>query len=513
MNTSIRCAVKRMSRFWTTICLIAAGSILAAPAGAADLTPPAVFTVTTNVARPAACVPPLGANGWGGGGGVEWAANNFIQNSGNEPVVWRNLHRVKTCGPGWFEIDGPGTSWYDVWNSGFLSGAGLRIYRLVDKDGHPLPLRPDGSYLDVAAADHAVAIGSGRVIPEGDRDFPEGGWVASTYAAVYPNAWVRHGNLTATDASGAENGRTYWYAVVALTASNVESDAMETSATPDATLPSEPHLMVATTDDLTPPTLPGVDFDLTPKVAGGQPPYTWRAVNRAGRPVALPAGLHLDVSSGRVTGRPEASLNNVALRLQVTDVLRRSDVRTWALNPPTFTDDGSKPLPPTDLTARAGNGCVTLSWARSPSSNVIGYRIKRSTVPAARQMQRVLVTPETPPLMPWDYVVVERRFDPFRMRYVNPRVRGMGGAMDVPEWYWQKGGAGNLVFSLVPHPKPVPAALVDPGETCLQIKIGPGAQSMFQYAFIGTQQGGESLWYGQLEPGKHYRVEIGRAHV
>ena len=79
-------------------------------------------------------------------------------------------------------------------------------------------------------------------------------------------------------------------------------------------------------------------------------------------------------------------------------------------------------------------------------------------------------------------VTVERRFDPFLMRYVNPRVRGMGGSMDVPEWYWQKGDVGNLIFSLVPHPKPVPAAMVDPGETCLQIKAGPGAQSIFQYA-------------------------------
>ena len=50
----------------------------------------------------------------------------------NEPIYWRDLHRIMKLGPGWFEIDGPGTSWWDLRASGFLSGADLRIYRLVD---------------------------------------------------------------------------------------------------------------------------------------------------------------------------------------------------------------------------------------------------------------------------------------------------------------------------------------------------------------------------------------------
>ena len=111
------------------------------PAAAEDASPnaPAELIVTEKVLRPAEKVPPLGANDWGGCGAVQWAANNFVHNSGNEPIYWRNLHRVKKCGPDWFEIDGPGTTWYDLWNSGFLSGAQVRIYRLVDKDGQPLP--------------------------------------------------------------------------------------------------------------------------------------------------------------------------------------------------------------------------------------------------------------------------------------------------------------------------------------------------------------------------------------
>ncbi len=510
MHRSIARALRTVWGVRVGVCLGATAIALTTPVRAADAAGPAVFTITTNVVRPAVSVPPLGVNGWGGCGAVEWAANNFIQNSGNEPVVWRNLHRVKACGPGWFEIDGPGTSWYDLWNSGFLSGADLRIYRLVNKDGQRLPVRSDGGNLELATADHVAAVGKGRVIPEGDKDFPDGGWVASTYAPVFPNAWVRHGNLTATDAAGVENGKTYWYTVVAVTASNVESDlSPETNATPEATAEAGPHLIVATADDQAPPARPGADFDLAPKVVGGQAPFTWRSVDGVGRAAALPAGLRLDVSTGRVTGRPEIPIEDVVLRLQVTDMMRRSDARNWVINPapPHPTAAGLKPLPPTDLKAEAGKGCVTLTWEPSPSPGVVGYRVKRSTVPAARQAQRVYVTRDTPPLAPWDYVTVERRFDPFLMRYVNPRVRGMSGSADVPEWYWQKGGVGNLVFALVPHPKPVPAAMVDPGETCLQIKAGPGAQSIFQYTFIGTQEGGESLWYGQLEPGKSYRVE------
>jgi hypothetical protein len=78
---------------------------------------PAELVVTEQVLRPAEKVPPLEANGCGGGGAVEWAANNFVHNSGNEPVYWRNLHRAAKCGANWFEIDGPGTSWWDLWTS------------------------------------------------------------------------------------------------------------------------------------------------------------------------------------------------------------------------------------------------------------------------------------------------------------------------------------------------------------------------------------------------------------
>ena len=150
-------------------CGLGGGAARAAGGGAADPNAPAEITITNTVLRPREKCPPLGANGWGGCGAVEWAANNFVRDSGNEPIYWRDLHRVMKCGPNWFEIDGPGTSWYDLRASGFLSGADLRIYRLVDKSGKSLPLNKEGNYLDISTADHVMLVGKGRDRPRGAR--------------------------------------------------------------------------------------------------------------------------------------------------------------------------------------------------------------------------------------------------------------------------------------------------------------------------------------------------------
>ena len=494
--------------------LAAAMLVLAAavPALAADPNAPAELVVTTTVARPAEKVPPLGPNNWGGVGAVEWAANNFVRNAGNEPIYWRNLHRVARCGPGWFEIDGPGTSWWDLWNSGFLSGATLRIYRLVDKDGKVLPSRADGKNLELAAADHAIFVGKGQVIPEGAKDFPDGGWIANTYVSPTPNAWIRHGNLSVTDALAIEVGKTYWYAVVAVSADDQESDlSNEVSITPRVVADDGPHVVVAGNDDKVPPLLPGAKFEFTPKVFGGAAPYRWEVEGE------LPKGLTLDAATGKLSGSTTEVIEAATVRLKVTDAKGRGATRQYVLGtgePPKSkakaaadakAPKGPKPAPPEDLKVVAGKDCVTLTWKPSPTPNVL-YRLKRSSATKAKQMQRVFVTADTPELEPWDYIVLERRLVNFDMKYANPRIRGIGNPPDAPAWYWH-GDPSKLKFSLVPHPKPVPAEMVDPGETCLEVKAGPGEQTISQIVLIGTRKGGESLWYGQLEPGKKYRLE------
>ncbi len=50
--------------------------------------------------------------------------------------------------------------------------------------------------------------------------------------------------------------------------------------------------------------------------------------------------------------------------------------------------------------------------------------------------------------------------------------------------------------------------MVDPGQTCMKVTAAAGRQEISQFTFIGTEHGGESLWYGQLEPGKDYRLEV-----
>ena len=466
----------------------------------------AELTVTETVLRPAEKVPPLGANGWGRCGAVEWAANNFVRGAGNEPVYWRNLHRVTACGENWFEIDGPGTSWYDLWASGFLSGADVRLYRLVDKAGQPLP--PKDDYFDVSRADHVEFVGKVKVVPKGAAGMPDGGWIANTYCTPYPNAWIRHGNLHVTDTSGLESGRTYWYAVAAVGPDNQESalsnEVRVTVGAKGGEAPP-PHIVISTGDDKTPPLGGGKRITFAPRAFGGKAPLRWEALD------PLPEGLALDPSTGRITGAAAAGAAEQRIRLRVTDARGRSDTRAYVFQAGEpkrpAGQKGAKPAPPTDVSAVAGDGYVTLSWKPSPSPGVVAYRLKRSTAPAAKQMQRVYLEAGGPKLHRWDYVVVEKRFGNFDMADVNPRVRGIGNPMDSPEWYW-RGDLKNLSFAFEPHPKPVPDEMVDPGETCLRVTASEGEQSIQQIVFIGTGRGGESIWYGLLEPGKRYRLEV-----
>jgi len=390
---------------------------------AVNASEPAELTITDTVLRPAEKVPPLGANAWGCTGSVEWAANNFVRDSGNEPIHMRRYFRVPKCGENWFEIDGGGTSWFRLYGSGLLSGAGVRVYRLVDKEGNPLPEVKD--YIDVSKADHVVLVGKGQVVPDSSPGFPDGGWIATNYSDVYPYGMLPATMGSCTDSSGVINGRTYWYTVVSIGPGGIESAlSNEVSAAPKA--------------------------------------GAARMKSDVDKPGTAPGGV-----------KP-----------------------------------AEKPLPPTELKAEAGDGCVKLTWKPSTSANVLGYRLKRSTAPAAEQQQRVYLAPGGPKLMPWDYVVLEKKFDNFDMKYANSRVRGSSGMMDAPDWYWRSSNPNGVSFSLVPHPQPVPKEMIDPGETCLRVDVKEGEQTIYQPVFVGTKNGADSLWYGQLEPGKHYRAEI-----
>ncbi|MEI6519700.1 MAG: Ig domain-containing protein [bacterium] len=502
--------------------LVIVSLLIASCSFAADGNTAAEFNITTTVLRPAEKVLPLGANDWGKCGAIEWAANNFVNNSGNEPIVWRNMHRAKTVGKNWFEIDGPGTSWYDLWTSGLLSGANVRIYRLVDKDGKPLPV--GGSNLDISKADHVINVGTSKVLPEGTKDFIDGGWIANKYANVYLCDNVANKNTACTDYFAVENGRSYWYTVVAVSGDGQESViSNEVNATPKDDIAITPHIVIPPKSNDASWTIKArTAFNFTPTVMGGKVPYTWSALNENGGAFTFSVGMQIDPATGRVYGTPkvvtEADRSLPApetadrkIWLQVTDANGKSTKCCYIMNPSAPVGDAAakaKPLPPTNLTAIAENGCVSLSWTASPSANVAAYRIKRSTAPADKQETKVYLEADAPELQPWDYIVFERKFGNFDMKYVNSRIRGMGNADDLPGWYWGASDSKKVSFSLTKHPKPIPADMFDPGESCMQIKVKDGQQSISQLVFIDNNKGGESLWYGQLEPGKKYRLEV-----
>ena len=283
------------------------------------------------------------------------------------------------------------------------------------------------------------------------------------------------------------------------------------SVTPQASAGSPPQIMIHAHGDKLPELKPGVSFDFTPKLFGGVSPYHWDVLGHDGRPTTFPAGLNLKVNpaTGRIQGKPSAAAAELTFELKVTDSVGQSDTRWYVINPRPLPPSNSKakPLPPTDLKLEPGDGCVTLSWKPSTSSELMGYHVKRSTVPASKEQQRVYLSPGAPVLKPWDYVVLEKKYDNFDMKFVNPRVRGIGNPMNSPDWYWYA-GQSQVSFSLVPHPQPVPGAMFEPGETCLKIDAKPGKQEIKQIVFIGTKHGGESNFYGQFEPGKHYRLEV-----
>lgn len=479
---------------------------LLAPRAQEEVDPfaPAVFIVTDEVLRPAEAVPPIGANGYGGCGAFEWAANDFVRNSGNEPIWWQNLHRVTECGEGWLEIDGGGVSWWDLWGNGFLSGARVRVYRIVDEEGEPIA---GERYLEMERAHHVELVGVASVLPAGSPGLPEGGWVVTEYGDVHRGQWIRGGNLTVTDASGVENGTTYWYTLVAVDAEGRESvQCDEVSATPTAGLDTPPHLLVPNAEDRFPPIRANEGFRFPLPAVGGAPPLAWSIVEGE-----LPAGLELDAATGVVEGIPaEEPAPNARLRVAVTDGRGRSDSRAWRLNEGEPPATGDEPYaPPAGPSAIAGDGCVTLEWKPSPSPDVFAYRLKRSTRPRAEQENRVHLAADAPHLERFDYVVIEKRFDPFDMRLVHPRVRGIGNPIDAPNWYWRH-DPGRVRLSLAKHGA-VTEELQrsEPGETCLRLDALTDEEVQIeQFVFIGTDlPNDEPIWYGQLEPGKTYRME------
>jgi len=281
-----------------------------APAApAANLSVEAKFEVTNQIERPANKVPPLGANN-SGGRAINYANNNFFNNPGNEPLHWQSMFRAMNIEGKSFELDGQSTSFYDLWYDGFLSGAKVRIYRIVDKDGHTLPpgSNPALHVQNMANADRVILAGTTHILAPGEEGFPNGGWVV-----VQP--------------------------------------------------------------------------------------------------------------------------------------------------------------------------------------------------PAGKKPNRIYLASDAPDVLPYDYIVVDKAFDTWDMNWIHPRVRAQKGPPDRPVWYWD-GSSPDIKFSFVPHPGKIPADMIEPGKTCMKVEAVAGANQISQIRFIGTEIAGENQFWGQLESGKTYRMEV-----
>ncbi len=498
--------------------LLALGGVL--PLAAAPDTP---ARVEVSLVQSAAANPPIGTNGFGDPGAFEFSAGNLIYESGFEPISSRRRVRVSDTGVEngirWFTYtqDGGMTNW-DLMTTGTYNGANVRIYRIVDTQGNPLPQTAgDDPYLDLTNAARYTYVGSAKIPVAGSPGLPLGGWVTTTYTQPNSIAGTRT-NLDYTDAIWVENGKTYYYKVAAVVAlplkegekepGTIESNlnlGPEYTATPQAGLPKTPHIYVSDGHPFN--EIPAYKKDgwfwFAFKVAGATGPVTWELLDTNNNPLALP-DFTLD-PSGILGGGTRVELPPTPVRLRATTsagVTTRDFVINNPVVPPGSTP--TAPLPPANVTVTPSDGYVHLSWTPSPSPNVIGYRVYRSEVPRAQQRERAYLSADAPALVKDDYVLIDKRLFEVDHMWGHPRVRKERASES-----WRPNTWAGTSVRRVPHTAPLPAAFRFPGESCYEVKTTGSSPSDLSgpWLFFRANGSGEDQWYSQLEPGRTYRYE------
>ncbi|MCW2278227.1 LamG-like jellyroll fold domain-containing protein [Heliophilum fasciatum] len=460
----------------------------------------AVFKVTGTIASDK--VEPVGVNGMGDGGGLTVSSNNLSAVSNFEPISIRAKRVITAVGPNneWIEIDNGGTSGWDSFRSGYLSGAEVRIYRLVDTAGNPLPYNDKGELTTDNAA-NVIKVLDDRVPVPGENGFANGGWIAYRYTNPGNLDGIFH-NLDFTDQHYITNGVPNYYIVRAVDrAGNLSAPSEEVMATVDASTASDGPKILGT-GKLSFPinTQQRINID----VIGGEAPFSFEVTDLQGQPLQLPEGLSVTTDpSGRLSllGKTATAITNFQMRVTVTDQRMRQGSRNFMINPENPAgnpDDKEAPSPPTNVRAIAQNGHIYLVWDASPSSDVASYRIFRSEVPGSKQEERCyLNNPNRVPLRKGDIVFFSKVTDGVDKEMISPRIRQWSGN--------QSEFSGSLNQERVPHPQPIPPDMEkNAGKTALKVTIPNGTHTIWQYVF-GNQQ---DRWYGQLEPGKSYTLSL-----
>ena len=475
--------------------------------------------VEISLTQSAASNPPIGCNEFGDPGGTAFSAGNLIPDSGFEPMSIRRRWRARSAGVEeghpWVEVDGGGLTDWDLTTSGYLNDADVRIYRIVDAQGQPLPQNSGTTYIDLANAASYALVGTATVPGVGEPGLPFGGWLNTFYTIPGP-AWGTRANLDFTDARWVENGHTYYYIVTAIGSStteaggNNESDpalATEVSAAPRQGLPSTPHVYVANSggglNEIGSIAVGGW-FSFMPGVAGATGAVSWDLLDGNGNPIDPPGGLGFNHSNGELSGGVTNTPPATRLRFRVT-AGNGVATRDVILNNPDWTATGgtTRPEPPASVQAVAGDGYVHLSWSPSPTPGVVGYRVYRADAPRSQQRQRVYLNAGAPVPMKDDYIHFSKRIRKADPAWAHPRVRT--GTVNET---WRADSYTGITFDRVTHTGTVPPELRFPGETCMQVTIPrAGGQEIGGPYIFYPANGREGDWYGQLEPGRTYRYE------
>ncbi len=204
-----------MSVYEKMKCSVEKGAMLAVLSGVlawgtslnAGVNTPAEFTITKDILVPREGIAPIGVNKAGNPGlglSCGYSVNNFLRVP-TEPVNARLMGRVIKMFDDGAILQEADMGVHDARrSSGYFSGAKVRVYRLVDKEGNNLPLKkskafdnpkkPKDSWIynDVKNADHLKFIGETTVIPEGTKGYPKGGWICATKDKKNP----RNGRIT-----------------------------------------------------------------------------------------------------------------------------------------------------------------------------------------------------------------------------------------------------------------------------------------------------------------------------
>lgn len=461
----------------------------------------ASIKITSEVVRKASDLPPIGTNGFGAQGAIDYARNNLIVAPGNEPIVFRDMYRVKETDGTWFEIDGGGASWYDLWASGYLSGASVRAYRLVGKSGKPLQANKYGD-IDGAAAAEVKYLGEGRVIPSGAPGYPHGGHVVHRWSPVKPNAELTSSTRTATDDLDVKNGTTYLYRVVALGEGEDQvAPSKPVRAVPRAGRDVGPRLQATTNRGLLLEWEPD-GWEWRPRVVGGKPPYRFRVFDPR-NPRRILRGFQFEEEGTMVAEGDDGERPPHGLGLEVTDAKNRKDRHVYHFVAPPV--KSGRLRSPKNLRVEAGNGYVHLAWDADPAG-VRRFRVERTTVPENQHYERLYLTQKSPKLRRGDYVVLQKEFLQPQPDFASPRVRPLNEGQRI-SWPWHVLEGDGVKISLARHDRKLTRAMSDPGRTCLRVEV-PEEAVIHQSIMIGTEvDRQERLYYGQLEPGLKYRWE------